>query len=130
MKLEDAKELQNILKSSLKEISKRRLKSKEQKSALENLKLLYESRQAVNKLFNEYSSISSETKPKVKYGEGIKILSPKQMLQRLSITLSQLKAGNTSEILLNKIRQIIYFLHQEKEVTKKVYSNIMNSIKL
>ena len=55
MKLEVAKELQNIFKSNLNEISKGRFKLKEQKSALENIKLLYESRQAVIKLFNEYS---------------------------------------------------------------------------
>ena len=43
------------------------------------------------------------------------------MLQRLTIALEQVKAGNTSENLLNKIRQIIYSLHQEKEITKEVY---------
>ena len=52
------------------------------------------------------------------------------MLQRLSIALAQVKAANTSENVLNKIRKIIYFLYREKEVTKKVYNNIMNSIKL
>ena len=67
------------------------------------------------------------TKQKAK---GIKILTPKQMFQRLPISLAQVKAGNTSEKLLNKIRQITYCFHREKEVTKKVYNNIMNSIKL
>ena len=62
--------------------------------------------------------------------EGLKILSPKQMVQRLTITLTQVKAGDTSENLLNEIRKIIYFLYRAKEFTKKVYSNIMNSIKL
>ena len=52
------------------------------------------------------------------------------MLQRLSITLVQLKPSNTSENLLNEIRQIIYSLYRAKEVAKKVYNNIMNSIKL
>ena len=52
------------------------------------------------------------------------------MFQRLSIALAQVKAANTSENVLNKIRKIIYFLYREKEVTKKVYNNIMNSIKL
>ena len=49
------------------------------------------------------------------------------MLQRLSIALAQVKAGNTSE---NEIRQIIYSLYGEKEITKNVYDNIMNSKKL
>ena len=63
-------------------------------------------------------------------GKGLKILIPKQMLQRLPIALAQVKVGNTSENLLNEIRQIIYSLYQAKEITKKVYNNIMNSIKL
>ena len=62
--------------------------------------------------------------------KGIKILTPKQILQRLPIALSQIKAGNKSENLLNEIRQIIYSLYREKELTKKVYNSIMNSIKL
>ena len=52
------------------------------------------------------------------------------MLQRLQIALAQVKAGNTSENLLNEIRQIIYPLYWAKEITKKVYNSIMNSIKL
>ena len=52
------------------------------------------------------------------------------MLQRLTIALAQVKAGNTSESLLNEIRQIIYSLHWAKEVTKNVYNNIMNSVKV
>ena len=63
-------------------------------------------------------------------GKGIKILTPKQMLQRLPIALAQVKAGNTSENLLYEISQILYSLYREKEVTKKVYNSIMNSIKL
>ena len=52
------------------------------------------------------------------------------MLQRLPIALAHVKAGNTFENLLNEIRQIIYCLCQAEEITKKVYNNIMNSIKL
>ena len=52
------------------------------------------------------------------------------MLQRLPIALAKVKAGNTSENLLNEIKQIIYSLYQAKEITKKVHNNIMNSIKL
>ena len=62
--------------------------------------------------------------------KSIKILTPKQMLQRLPIAPAQVKAGNTSENLLNEIRQTIYSLYQAKEITKKVYNNIMNSMKL
>ena len=52
------------------------------------------------------------------------------MLHRLSIALVQIKAGNISENLQNKIRQIIYSLYQTKEITKNVYNNVMNSLKL
>ena len=102
---------------------------KDQKSALENIKLLYKSRGAVIKLFNDYSSFVFEAKHKAKYG-GLKILTPKQMLQRLTIALAQVKAGNTSKNLLNEIRQIRYSLYWSKEITKKVYNNIMNIMKL
>ena len=50
--------------------------------------------------------------------------------QTLPIALALVKAANTSEKLLNQIRQIIYFLYQVKEVTKKVRNSIMNSIKV
>ena len=62
-------------------------------------------------------------------GERLKILTPNQMVERLSIALAQIKAGNNSESLLNEIRQIVYSLYRSKEVTKKVYNNIINSIK-
>ena len=67
-------------------------------------------------------------KNKATKGTGLKILTSKQMLQRLPIVLVQVKAGNDSEKLLNEIRQIVYSLHQSKVITKKVYSNIINSI--
>ena len=72
----------------------------------------------------------SEAKYKTKYGMGLKVLTPKQMLQILPIALEQVKVGNTSENLLNEIRQIIHSLYWVKEITKKVCNNIMNSIKL
>ena len=63
-------------------------------------------------------------------GKVIKISMTKQIRQRISIALAEVKAGNTSEKLLNEVRQIIFSLHREEQVTKKVYNNIMNSIKL
>ena len=70
-----------------------------------------------------YRAKQNETK-----GKGLKILTLKQMLQRLPIALAQVKAGNNSENLLNEIRQIIYSLYQSKEITKKVYNNLMKSL--
>ena len=63
-------------------------------------------------------------------GERIKILTPNQMLKRLAIALVQVKAGNNSESLLNEIRKIVYSLYRSKEITKKVYNNIINSTKV
>ena len=58
------------------------------------------------------------------------MLTLKQMLQRLPIVFTHVKAGNNSESLLNEIKQIVYSLYQSKEITKKVYINIINSIQL
>ena len=52
------------------------------------------------------------------------------MLQRLPLALAQVKAGNTSENLLNETIKIKYSLYREEEVPKIAYSNIMNSISL
>ena len=52
---------------------------------------------------------------------GLEILTPEQMLQRLQIALTQVKPGNTSKNLLHKICQIIYYLYQSQEISKKVY---------
>ena len=67
---------------------------------------------------------------RVNASERLKILTPNQMLKRLPIALAQVKAGNNSESLLNEIRQIGYSLYRSKEITKKVYNNIINSIKV
>ena len=52
------------------------------------------------------------------------------MIKWLLIALAQLKACNTSESLLNKIREIVYSLYRANEITKNLYNNIMNSIKV
>ena len=97
---------------------------------LRKIKLLYEWQEAVIKLFNDYSSIVAEAKHKAKYGKGFRMLTSKQMVRRLLIVLAQVKAGNTSENLLNEIRQILYSLYSAKQITKEVCNNIMNSVKL
>ena len=72
-----------------------------------NIKSLYNSREKVVKLYNDYAKVVSQAIYKAKQGTGLKILTPKQMLQRFPIALAQVKAGNNSEGLLNKIRQIV-----------------------
>ena len=50
------------------------------------------------------------------------------MLQRLPIALAQVKVGNNSENLLNEIKKIVYSLYQSKQITKKVYNNLIKSL--
>ena len=68
------------------------------------------------------SEESAEQRRKRK-GEGLKILT----LDRLPISLAQLKAGNKSEKLKNEIRQLLYFLYWSKELTKTIYNNLINT---
>ena len=63
--------------------------------------MLYKARNEVFKFYDKYSLMMSEAKNKATKGTGLKILTPKQMLQRLPIALAQVKAGNNSESLLN-----------------------------
>ena len=63
-----------------------------------------------------------------KKGEGLKILTNKQMLNRLPILLAQIAAGNYSKKFKNEIRQILYSLYRSKVLTKTVYNNLIKSI--
>ena len=94
--------------------------------------MLYKARNEAIKFYDDYSLMMSEAKIKAKQnetkGKGLKILTPKQMLQRLPIALAQGKAGNNSQNLLNEIRQIVYSLYQSKEITKMVYNNLIKSL--
>ena len=70
----------------------------------------------------------SEAKNEATKGTGFKILTSKQMLQRLPIALARVKTSNNSESLLNEIRQFACSLYQSKQITKKLYNNIIKSI--
>ena len=98
------------------------------KEVLDNVLALLQGREMVLKVFQ--SGIFPRSKESQQEGEGLKILTPNQMLKRLPIALAQIKAGNNSESLLNEIRQIVYSLYRSKEITKKVSNNIINSIKV
>ena len=122
---------QENFRSELNEITRGSNKSQTQLDTIKNAKNLYNSRQKIIDLLNDNSRIRFEAIYKaIKKitGTGLKILTPKQVLQRLPIALAQVKAGNSSESLLNEIRQIVYSLYQSKEITKKVYNDIIKSI--
>ena len=77
------------------------------RNVLKTAKNLYEGRElVVNAFKSELFPLKSTT------GTGLKILTPKQLLQKLPIALAQIKAGNNWESLLNEIRQIVYSLRQ------------------
>ena len=60
--------------------------------------------------------------------QGLKILTPDQMLSRLPISLAQLKAGNNSEQLKIEIRQLLYSWYHSKKLTKAIYNNLVSNI--
>ena len=109
-------------------------KTIKQKVSINNIEKLYKSREEVINFYRDYIEILSDANYDAKQnktkGKGLKILSPQQMLQRLPIVLAQVKAGDSSGSLLNEIRQIVYSLYQSKQVTKKVYNNIIKSINI
>ena len=105
-------------------------KKKEKEIVKENMLNFYMGREVV---LNAFRSKIFSTKSKGSTllntdNSKLKILTPKQMLQRLPTALAQVKAGNNSENLLNEIRQIVYSLYQSKEITKKVYNNLIRSL--
>ena len=60
--------------------------------------------------------------------QGLKILTPDQMLSRLPISLAQLKAGNNSNKLKDEIRQLLYYLYRSKEIAKQWYKSLIDII--
>ena len=141
----DSKELFNAIKNNQIKFSEVKNKQNEflnklnevkigKKEVINNFNKFYNSREEVINFFRDYieklSNANYDAKQNETKGTGLKILTPKQMLQRLPIALAQVKAGNNSESLLNEIRQIVYSLYQSKKITKKVYNNIIKSIQL
>ena len=74
--------------------------------------MLYKARNNIINFFDSYSSMVSGAKHEAIKETWLKILTPKQMLQRLPIALAQVKTSNNSKNLLNEIRQIVYLLYQ------------------
>ena len=134
---EDAEDQSILLKNIVEFNEKFRTKTKEckdkKRDTYKSACVLYEGQELTFHAFRsgifQIKSTQGEGHPS-ELATRLKILNPKQMLQRLPIALGQVKAGNTSENLLNEIRQIIYYLYRAKQITKKVYNNIMNSVKV
>ena len=132
MSLEEAKNRQKDYLYYLNIIRKGN-KNPIQRKTLSNIENHFNARNSAIKFIEDYGSIILEAKRLAKEeqeGKELKVLTPNQMLKRLPIALAQIKAGNNSESLLNEIRQIVYSLYRSKEITKKVYNNIINLIKV
>ena len=119
--------INDFMKIKPRDLEKRKLIS----DVLDSVTSLVNGRKMVLKSFQSgIFQVSKESQESKGANEMLKMLTPNQMLKRLPIALAQVKAGNNSESLLNEIRQIVYSLHRSKEITKKVYNNIINSIKV
>ena len=91
----------------------------------EYLKYLEEQEKYRVRFSDDYDSSGSGLNKK---GKGLKILTNKQMLNRLPILLAQIQAGNNSKSLNNELRQIIYSLYRSKVLTKTAYNNLIKVI--
>ena len=121
--LKKEEEKQNEFKSNLGEIISGKPIRKD-KYQLDTIKNICHSRLKNIALFNNSAKIRSEAIYKTNQDQvWLKILTPKQMLQRLTVAPVQIKAGNNSESLLNETRQIVYSLHQSKKSQKSIYNN-------
>ena len=134
LRFNDALKKQKELLKKINEVKIGR-KTFEQEKVITNLEKFYHSREEVIIFFRDFAKMMLDAGYNAKQNEteqggtGLKMLTSKQMLQRLPIALAQMKAGNNSENLLNEIRQIVS-LYQAEEITKKVYNNIIKSIQL
>ena len=111
IKFSEVKNKQDNFLKKLNEV-KMGKKTVKQKETISNLEKFYKSREEIINCFRDYIEILSDDNYDAKQneteGKELKILTPKQILQRLSIALAQVKAGNNSESILKEIRQIVY----------------------
>ena len=124
MSVEEAKNRQKDYLKYLNIIRKGN-KNPRQKRTISDIENHFNARNSAINFIEDYGSMILEARELAREdqkGEGLKILTPNQMLKRLPIALA--------ESLLNEIRQIVYSLYRSKEITKKVYNNIINSIKV
>ena len=111
--VEEMKNRWSNLKDEIKKISKEEIKTEKSNEILGIVNEILD----FNKMIKKRQEVL-----------GLKILTPNQMLSRLSITLAQLKAGNNSEKLKNEIRQLLYSLYRSKKLTKQLYKSLVDII--
>ena len=110
--------LVNLINRGLKDLKEEIKKMSEVKIKNENPELIVE-------IVEEILKFNKQNQQK---GQGIKILTPNQMLNRLPIALAQLQAGNNSNKLKNEIRQLLYSLYRSKNMTEQIYKSLVGII--
>ena len=114
---EKSNELVKVIISGLKDLKEEIKKMSEAEIEIENP-------ESIVKIVETILNFSEQNQQ----GKGLNILTPQQMLSRLPIALAQLKVGNNSEKFKNEIRQLLYSLYHSKNMTKRVYNNLINYI--
>ena len=114
------------LKTDIKSMSEDEAKNK----GLDLLKHIVQKILDINKLIDmpELETEEFDEQRRNQQGQGLKILTPKQMIIRLPVLLVQLKAGINSERLKSEIRQIVYSLYRLRNLSKTIYNNLVNAI--
>ena len=115
---EKSNKLVNLINSGLKDLKEEIKKMSE--AEMEN--------EDPNLIENIVEKILKFNKQNQQKGQGIKILTPNQMLNRLPIALAQLQAGNNSNKLKNEIRQLLYSLYRLKNMTEQIYKSLIGII--
>ena len=112
-------DLVNVIKSELSDL-KNEMESKELGKEEKEIEKPYEIVNVLEKIL--------EFHKQQQQGQGLKTLTPSQMLSRLPIALAQLKAGNNSEKLKTETRQILYSLYRSNKLTKQIYESLIEII--
>ena len=76
----------------------------------------------------ELEDEESATERRNQQGQRLEILTPDQMVSRLTIALAELKAGNNSQKLINEIRPLLHSLYRSTKITKTIYNSLINAI--
>ena len=124
----------NYIVNDVEAIVNRPIITRNQKKIVEIMSLLKEilepksNEQLDTRNMPELESEESAAERKNQQGQGLKILTPDQMLSRLPITVAKLKARNNSQQLKSEIRQLFYSLYHSKKLTKTIYNHLINTI--
>ena len=111
-------ELVNLINRGLKDL-------KEEIKQISEVEIENEDPELIEKTAKKILKFSKKNQQK---RQGIKMLTPNQMFNRLPIALAQLQVGNNSNKLKNEIRQLLYSLYRSKNMTEQIYKSLVGII--